>query len=181
MNRVVVVDYDPAWPETFDLLRSRIWPAVADLAVAIEHVGSTSVPGLAAKPIIDIDLVVPGTEEIPAVIERLAGVGYEHRGDLGVPGREAFRYMGDLPRHNLYACAADSLALANHLAVRNHLRSFPDVARQYGALKKQLAEQFPYDIDSYVDGKTDTILAILRIAGFQEERLETIERINRKP
>jgi GrpB-like predicted nucleotidyltransferase (UPF0157 family) len=180
MSKVVVVDYDPAWPEIFEQIRARVWPAVADLATTIEHIGSTSVPGLAAKPVIDLDLVVPAASDIPTVIDRLATIGYEHRGDLGIPGRESFRAPADLPRHHLYACPGDNHALANHLAVRNHLRADPETARAYGELKRELARRFPDDIDSYVDGKTDMILEILRMAEFEPELLEMIERINRK-
>ncbi len=149
MNPIVVVDYDPGWAETFERLRSQIWPVVADIATAAEHVGSTSVPGLAAKPIVDIDLVVPTAADVPAAIARLATLGYVHSGNLGVEGREAFRSPGSMPRHHLYLCPRDSLALANHLAVRNHLREHPEVAREYGDLKKRLAAQYPHDIDAY--------------------------------
>ncbi len=181
MKRIVVVDYDPAWPGDFEQVRSRVWPAVADVAVAVEHVGSTSVPGLAAKPIVDISVVVPGPADVPTVIERLATLGYRHCGNLGVEGREAFASPSALPLHHLYACPSNSLALANHLAVRNYLRAHPDAAREYGELKKQLAQRFLDDIDGYTDGKTDAILKMLRVAGFQQDSLETIERINRRP
>jgi GrpB-like predicted nucleotidyltransferase (UPF0157 family) len=181
MKQIVVVDYDPAWPEHFEHVRSRVWPAVADVALAVEHVGSTSVPGLAAKPILDITVVVPGQRDVPAVIERLATLGYKHCGDLGIEGREAFESPDALPKHHLYACPSDSLALANHLAVRKYLRTHPDAAREYGELKKQLAQRFSDDIDGYTEGKTDAILKMLRVAGFEQDSLKTIERINRRP
>ena len=91
MPTVVVVDYDPEWSAVFQGLRSRVWPVVADFATSIEHVGSTAVPGLAAKPIIDLSVVLPSNDEVPLAIERLATLGYLHQGDLGVEGREAFR------------------------------------------------------------------------------------------
>src|SRR5262245_8084049 len=106
ITSVVVVDYDRAWPEMFAALRAWLWPVVGDLASSIEHIGSTSVPGLAAKPIIDFDIVVPSAERVPAVIERLAGLGYRHRGDLGVPGREAFYRPRSTLAHQLYVCVA---------------------------------------------------------------------------
>ena len=180
MKTVVVVDYDPAWPDAFDQVRSRVWPAVADVATTIEHVGSTSVPGLAAKPIIDVDVVVPTVADVPAVIERLSTLGYEHLGNLGVEGREAFKSPSTPPRHHLYACSSDSLALANHLALRHYLRTHSEAAREYGDLKKQLADRFADDIDRYTDGKTDAILSILRTTGFQQPQLRAIERINRR-
>jgi GrpB-like predicted nucleotidyltransferase (UPF0157 family) len=181
MRRIVVVDYNPAWPATFDDLRARVWPVVGDFALAIEHLGSTSVPGLAAKPIIDMTVVVSSADDIPRAIERLAPLGYVHRGDLGIESREAFRSPGELPAHHLYVCPAGTLGLLNPLAVRDYLRVHPDVARAYGDLKKSLALDFPNDIDSYVDGKTDLILGILGEVGFSSDQLQAIERMNRKP
>ena len=179
MKTIVVVAYDPGWPEIFERLRSQIWSAVGEIATTVEHVGSTSVPGLAAKPIIDISVVVPTEADVPASIQRLAVLGYVHQGNLGVEGREAFAAPRALPSHHLYLCPSDSLALANHLAVRNYLRAHPDVAREYGTLKKRLAGQFPHDIDGYTDGKTDTILRILQMAGLSADERDQIERINR--
>ncbi len=180
MPHVIVVDYDPAWPARFEALRSRIAEAVREIALAIEHVGSTSVPGLAAKPVIDMTVVVASRDDIPATIERLAVIGYRHRGDLGITGREAFHAPAGLPDHRLYVCAEDSAALANHLALRDWLRSHSDDALAYGALKQRLALQFRDDIDSYVDGKTDFIGAILAEAGFGPEVVSEIAAANRK-
>src|SRR6266540_5229473 len=87
---VVVVEYDPEWPRVFERIRAAVAPALGGVAVAIEHVGSTSVSGLAAKTIIDVDVVVPTVADVAVAIERLATLGYVHRGDLGIPGREAF-------------------------------------------------------------------------------------------
>jgi GrpB-like predicted nucleotidyltransferase (UPF0157 family) len=179
--KILVVDYDPGWREAFERLRSRIWPAVRDIATSIEHVGSTSVPGLAAKPVIDVDIVVPAAADVPRAIERLATLGYVHRGNLGVEGREAFTSPDSSPRHHLYLCRRDSLALANHLAIRDYLRTHPDIAEEYGKLKKQLALQFPDDIDGYIDGKTDLLLRILEGCGFGTAEREAIEPINRRP
>src|SRR6185295_14598990 len=104
MNRIVVVEYDPGWIETFERLRSQIWPVVSDIATAVEHVGSTSVSGLAAKPIVDITLVVPTPAAVPVAITRLGTLGYVHCGNLGVEGREALKAREVTPRHNLYLC-----------------------------------------------------------------------------
>ena len=84
---VIIEDYDPHWPEQFELLRCRIGRALGPLASAIEHVGSTAVPGLAAKPIIDIDVCLHSATDLPVAIQDLGRLGYQHRGDLGVPGR----------------------------------------------------------------------------------------------
>jgi GrpB-like predicted nucleotidyltransferase (UPF0157 family) len=90
-RRVVVQDYDPRWPQMFGMVRSRIAVVLNGVADSIEHIGSTAVPGLAAKPVIDIDVLLRSASDLPLVIRRLADLGYEHRGDLGVIGREAFR------------------------------------------------------------------------------------------
>jgi GrpB-like predicted nucleotidyltransferase (UPF0157 family) len=179
MKTIAVVDYDPAWPAAFESLRAAIWPAVHDIATAIEHVGSTAVPGLAGKPVVDLDIVVSTASAAATAIRRLGALGYVHRGDLGVPGREAFRAPASGPRHHLYLCLASSHALANHLAVRDHLRAHPHLAAEYGALKKQLAVRFAHDSGGYTAGKTDLLIGVLRDAGFDPGQIEEIERINR--
>ena len=180
MSPIVVVPYDPGWPGAFEQLRGSIWPAVSDLATSIEHVGSTSVPGLIAKPVIDISIVVPAAGDVFVAIDRLAGLGYVHSGNLGVEGREAFQSPHQSPRHHLYLCPRGSLALRNHLVVRDHLRTHPEDAARYGALKLRLAQQCADDIAGYTEGKTEAILRILETAGFRSDELDTIGRINRR-
>jgi GrpB-like predicted nucleotidyltransferase (UPF0157 family)/GNAT superfamily N-acetyltransferase len=181
VRTIIVTDYDPAWPETFEALKARLWPGLEGIAVAVEHVGSTAVPGLAAKPIIDMSVIVPSPADVAAGIAALATVGYVHRGDLGVTGREAFYAPPDLPAHHLYLCPADSQSLRNHLTLRDYLRSHPQEAARYAALKKDLAQRFPHDIDSYINGKTALILSFLHAAGMAPAELEEISGINRKP
>jgi GrpB-like predicted nucleotidyltransferase (UPF0157 family) len=115
------------------------------------------------------------------VIDQLAKIGYPHCGDLGVPGREAFGCPDGTPAHHLYACIAGNEGLRNHLAVRDYLRSNPAAAQAYGQLKKQLAARFPDDIDGYIDGKKEFILAILAKTGFSPESIAAIRGINSKP
>jgi GrpB-like predicted nucleotidyltransferase (UPF0157 family) len=176
---ITVVDYDPAWPTQFEILRSIILSAVGDIAIAVEHVGSTSVPGLAAKPIIDIDVVVASAADVSVAIERLAAIGYEHRGNLGVEGREAFESPPEPPQRHLYVCVQGGTALRNHLALRDYLRNNSNSTAKYGRLKKQLAALFPTDIDNYIDGKTDFVLAALREMGLSDQQLTAIGAINR--
>ena len=177
---VVVVDYDDQWPRTFEELCRRVWPAINGVALRIEHVGSTSVPQLAAKPIIDMSVVVASRSDVPAAIERLAGLGYLHQGTLGIEDRDAFREPGGWPRHNLYVCPEGTIGLVNQVAVRDYLRAHPDMARRYGELKKGLALEFPRDIDSYVFGKTDFVLDVLRRAGLAADLIAAIESVNRR-
>jgi GrpB-like predicted nucleotidyltransferase (UPF0157 family) len=160
-HAIKVVDYDPAWSTQFEVLRSTILSAVGDIAVAVEHVGSTAVPGLAAKPIIDIDVVVASESDVSVAVERLAVIGYEHQGNLGVEGREAFKSPPEPPRRHLYVCLQGGTALHNHLMLRDYLRKHSDSAAEYGRLKKTLAARFPTDLDKYIDGKTDFILSTL--------------------
>lgn len=179
MPEIVVADYDPDWPRQFEVLRSVLSRALGDVALSIEHVGSTSVPGLAAKPIVDLDAVVaPG--QVGTAIDRLAAIGYEHKGDLGVPGREAMRHPRGTARHHLYVCEEGNLALANHLAVRDVLRADAAAARAYGELKRALAARFADDVDGYVEGKAAFILDVLRARGFAERDLADIAAINRR-
>jgi GrpB-like predicted nucleotidyltransferase (UPF0157 family) len=180
MTGLVVVDYDPAWTRWFESLRSTIWSAVADVATSIEHVGSTAVPGLAAKPVIDIDVVVPA-RHLPDAITRLATLGYRHEGDRGIPQRESFRRPPDSLPHHLYVCPFGSPALANHIAVRDYLRDRPEAALAYGEMKKRLALQYSDDPASYVEGKTTFLVGILRETGFCDPVLAEIERMNRRP
>src|SRR3954470_6029118 len=109
---IVVCDYDPEWPRWFETICKRLWPAVEAVAMRIDHVGSTSVPGLAAKPIIDMDIVVASEDDVQPVIERLSAIGYRWRGDLGVPGRQAFQVNSgpSLPVHHLYLVVENNKA-----------------------------------------------------------------------
>jgi GrpB-like predicted nucleotidyltransferase (UPF0157 family) len=178
--RVLVADYDSSWPLTFAALQLPIWEALRGIALSVEHVGSTSVPGLAAKPIIDIDAIVPSRADMPAAIGRLSALGYVHCGNLGLEDREAFENPAGLAPHHLYACVQGSVALVNHLALRDCLRRDPSAAAAYGQLKKQLAEQFPTDVEGYMSGKTEFLLDLLRSAGVPETDLLTIRYANRR-
>lgn len=155
---IVVTEYDPAWPRLFEVLRGRLLDALGEgLAVAVEHVGSTSVPGLAAKPILDIDAVVRATEDVPLAIERLQRAGYRHEGNLGIRGREAFRPPQDAPWHHLYVLPADSEELRRHLAFRDHLRAHPREAAAYADLKREAARRAGGDRRVYTEAKADFV------------------------
>jgi len=158
---VVVIAYDPAWAAAFASLRDRLAAALGDLAAGIEHVGSTAVPGLDAKPIVDVDVVIRRREDLGDVVRRLAELGYEHLGDLGIVGREAFRSAPGSPRHHLYVCAAGAAPLQAHLTLRDVLRGDPKLAAEYAALKRELAERFRDDRDAYTEGKSAFITAVL--------------------
>jgi GrpB-like predicted nucleotidyltransferase (UPF0157 family) len=178
---IIIVDHDPAWAAHFEELRHPLWQAVHDIALRIEHVGSTSVPGLAAKAVIDLVVVVPSAAEVPLASARICSLGYEDVGDLGIPGRTAFRYATHRLPHHLYACPASSPALANHLAFRDRLRARPDLAVAYADLKRALAQRFPNDGFAYSRAKTGFVVGVLREVGFSEAALAAIEAANRDP
>ena len=148
--------------------------------MAIEHVGSTSVEGLAAKPVIDIDIIIDSNLKFPVITKILNELGYKHKGNLGVNGREVFQCIKpDFP-HNLYVCLDKCTALKNHLILRNHLRENPLDRNHYSKLKKQLAQKYSHDIDLYIAGKTEFILSVLKKYDFNLEELEIIKNINKK-
>ena len=178
MDGIVIREYDPGWVVNFEALRARIASDLEGIALQIEHVGSTAVPGLAAKPIIDMDVVVSGAGQAQAAIRALKRLGYEHRGDLGIPGREAFAAPKGTVPHHLYVCIEGTLALRNHVAIRDSLRGDPGAARKYGDLKKRLAAQHAHDISAYIEGKSAFLLSILRNLGFSRKELGEVERVS---
>ena len=130
----------------------------------MEHVGSTAVPGLAAKPVIDIDVVVRSPEDVLASIERLCALGYKHEGDKGIPGREAFLWPAGAVRHHIYVVVAGSAPQVDHLHFRDHLRAHPDTAAEYAAVKRELARRHANDRVAYTDAKSDFIARVLDAA-----------------
>lgn len=165
---VTVVAYDPAWPEAFEALREELMTVLGDLAVTVEHVGSTAVPGLAAKPIIDIDVVVQSPVDLTMAIERLSHMGYGHQGDLGIPGRAAFTTPWNKPPHHLYVVTANNLAYRHHILFRDYLRRHPDEARAYSELKQVAAERFRDDRTAYTHAKDAMIAEQVRRAEEEE-------------
>lgn len=144
------------------MLRSRIAAVLKELALSIEHVGSTAVPGLAAKPVIDIDVLLKSSTDLPLVIARLAELGYEHRGDLGVSGREAFRARAEAVQHHLYVCPPESREYKRHIAFRNYLRTHAADADDYALLKREHARKFGSDREGYSQAKNEFVQRILQ-------------------
>lgn len=158
-TKVTVLPYDSAWKTAFEEIRKEIEEAVGDLIVGMEHVGSTSVEGMSAKPCIDLDVIIPDYTVFDNVVDRLKVIGYFHEGDLGIPGREAFRYSGKphLQNHHLYVCPKDSVELHRHITFRNFLRNHPEAVKKYSAVKETAARLFPDDIDRYMAYKAPCI------------------------
>ena len=155
-TRVIVLPYDAKWKTDFENIRKEIKDAVGDLIIGIEHVGSTSVHGLSAKPIIDIDVVIKDYSMLDAVISALERIDYHHEGNLGIAGREAFKYEGKthLRKHHLYVCPRDSEELKRHIAFREYLRSHPEAVREYSRIKEEGAALYPFDIEKYIEHKS---------------------------
>lgn len=144
---------------------------------AIEHVGSTSVPGLPAKPVLDIDFLVVAAD-IPAAVRRLATAGYVHQGDLGVTGGEAFTAPDDDPRRHVYLGTRDNLHIRNHLAVRDVLRTHADLREQYAAVRLALAADPDMDIDTYISRKSAVRQRVLAHGHLTADELRAIRVLN---
>lgn len=169
-KRVIVESYDPQWSKDFEAIRQELSQALGDLALAIHHVGSTAVPDLSAKPIIDIDVEIVSYAVFPRVVARLAEAGYSHEGDLGISKREAFCYEGKshLRKHHLYVCPSDSEELHRHITFRNYLRSHPEAVKAYSAVKKEAARLFPDSIDDYMAHKSACIEQLYLLCGLKK-------------
>jgi GrpB-like predicted nucleotidyltransferase (UPF0157 family) len=161
---VVIADYDAGWPALFECLAEPVRAAVASLGARVEHVGSTSVPGLAAKPLIDIDVVVPSPADVPEAIERLRALGYVYQGDKGITGREAFLWPAGAPVHHLYVVVEGGDPYTSRIRFRDRLRRDRGMAEEYGALKRRLADEHGADRLGYTDAKTAFITAALQAA-----------------
>ena len=161
---MAVVPYDPRWPEIFAAVRARADAALAGIEHVTEHVGSTSVPGLEAKPVIDMDVVVPDRARVKAAIGALEAGGWRHQGDQGIAGREAFQPPADAIYHQLYVVIAGTKAHRDHVDLRDYLRAHPDEAARYGKLKRELAPLLVMDRPAYTNGKAGLISELLWLA-----------------
>jgi len=164
----IVEKYNTAWPSWFEQIKSRLQVQLQGIFHTIEHVGSTAIPGMVAKPIIDIDIVIePGS--FPRVRDRLAMIGYTHQGDQGISGREAFKRIDniekpDISLHHLYVCERGSHELQRHLAFRDFMRQHPEWLKQLCDLKLQLCEKYSNDRQAYMDGKATMVSVITELA-----------------
>ena len=168
-RKVVVLPYDKAWRSDFEKIKAEIESAAGDLIVGIEHVGSTSVDGMSAKPCIDIDVVIKDASVLDAIVRRLETIGYIHEGDLGIKGREAFKYTSKphLKTHHLYVCSQDSEELRRHITFRDFLRTHPAAVKMYSKVKEEAAALFPEDIDGYIRYKSPCIEELYSICGLK--------------
>jgi len=179
-DKIILQDYNSKWADEFDALQDVLTTHLGSDIIGVEHVGSTSIPGMKAKPVIDLDIIIDKDgASLTDVILKLEKLGYTHRGNLGITGREAFQRKDDSTpftatnkqwmNHHLYVCTEESIGLMNHLNLRNYLLAHPNKVIEYSKLKQDLADRFPNDIDAYIDGKTDFIVEILDIMGMDNE------------
>jgi GrpB-like predicted nucleotidyltransferase (UPF0157 family) len=165
---MIVEAYNPEWPRWFLRVQTFVYRNLVGTYYAVEHVGSTAVPGLWAKPVIDVDVVLR-EGKFENAKGRLVAAGYEYEGDRGIPGREAFRMQdaglkAALPAHHLYVLAADAEELRRHRAFRDFLRVHPDWIERLSAHKREVARRVGDDRDAYQDGKAAMVGEIVALA-----------------
>lgn len=154
-SRIAVVPYDPCWPLDFERAAGEVITALAPNLLAIHHIGSTSIPGIHAKPVIDILAVVADLRAVDERADAMRVLGYQVMGEFGIAGRRYFRRddLSGRRTHQIHAFAEGSPHVRRHVAFRDYLRTHPEAARQYGELKRRLAEAHPHNMDAYIDGK----------------------------
>jgi GrpB-like predicted nucleotidyltransferase (UPF0157 family) len=164
---IVLAPHSATWASAFEREAAEIEAAFQDLPIELHHIGSTAIPGIVAKPVIDMLGVVPSLEELDARAHHLEPLGYEGLGEFGIPGRRYFRK--DAPdgvrTHQLHAFAVGSPEIQRHLDFRDYLRAFPAEAAAYAVLKQSLASRHGSDMRAYSEGKTEFIRRVERIAG----------------
>lgn len=152
--KVEVVQYNPQWPKKYEDEANKIQKILGNELVAIHHIGSTAVPGLRAKPIIDILPVVKDISKVYLYNAAFQKLGYEAKGEFGIAGRRYFRKGKDERTHQIHIFEeSNQKDICRHLAVRDYLRANVNEANAYGELKSRLAEKFPNDIQAYSQGK----------------------------
>ncbi|MBY5569420.1 GrpB family protein [Rhizobium leguminosarum] len=159
-NPVELVPYDPQWPEAFQRIRGRLLVLLPQ-ALSIDHIGSTSLPGMIAKPLIDIDIVLPGLEHIEDATRRLLADGFEPRGNRYDDEVWAFLSRASVPAERVYLCPAGNGTHRNRLAFRDYLIAHPQAAADYAALKRRLAAEFRMDGNRYTAHKREFVDAIV--------------------
>lgn len=164
MRRVEVVPFSERWSLDFDEEAAVLQKIFSVEIIGTHHIGSTSVPGLSAKPIIDIMPVAKDISQINQYNGKMAAIGYVAKGENGIAGRRYFQKGGDERTHHVHIYENGSPEINRHLAFRDFLRAHPKKAKVYGDLKEKLAKQFPFDIDMYINGKAELAVRIEREA-----------------
>jgi GrpB-like predicted nucleotidyltransferase (UPF0157 family) len=165
VRRVEVFPHHPAWRDHYRREASALCTLWGERILSVHHVGSTSVPGLSAKPTIDVLVVVRDLCELDALDDQMRARGYEPRGEHGIPGRRYFvKRDGERHTHHIHAYEPGHPQIRDHLAFRDYLMRHPAEAAAYGTLKEQLAARYPCDMDAYVAGKDGFVRALVERA-----------------
>lgn len=169
MKHVIVVPYDKNWKKDFQKIKEELLITLKDLIIDIEHVGSTSVLGLASKPCIDIDVIIKDYSNFEEVRTSLEKIGYIYEGDLGIQDRIAFTYIDKphLQKHHLYVCPINSMELKRHLKFRDYLKNNEVSRLKYEQAKIEASHLFPNDIDKYIEYKSKVIKEIYKKIGLE--------------
>lgn len=155
VREINVVSYNPNWPEQFQVAADRLTDTLGENVISVHHIGSTSIPGMFAKPTIDILLVVKSHAVLDADQQVMKDLGYIPRGENGIPGRRYFfRLAGERHCFHLHSFEEGHSEIQRHLNFRDYLRVHPNEAHAYGALKLKLADRFRCDPQSYTEAKT---------------------------
>ncbi len=185
---ISIEPYNPARKTGFARLKLALEQVLQGYPVDIQHVGSTAIPGLPAKPILDIDIIIKDLSLLNEISRQLEQAGYINRGDQGIPGRYAFRQrtswvpagrdLREWPEHHLYVCLEGCLALRNHLLFRDALLQDKSLVMQYARLKERLSGLNGISRESYTQQKTEFILEVLRNQGLPDVELSAIRAAN---
>jgi GrpB-like predicted nucleotidyltransferase (UPF0157 family) len=160
---VRLVEYDARWPALFAAEQQRIRDQCGARALRLEHVGSTSIPGMCAKPVLDIAAGLPRDTSTQDYVAALTQAGYEHRGERGVPGRQFF-CRGQPRAYHVHLVEEDGPLWREYVAFRDYLRAHAEAARQFADLKRVLAAHFSHDREAYMNAKSSHVQEILRLA-----------------
>lgn len=162
MRKVEVVPHNPKWRDAFEVESKYIADVLGENCVAIHHIGSTAIPGISAKPIIDILVEVQDITKVDEQNSVMKSLGYEVMGEYGIPCRRFFRKDSkeDVRTHHIHIFEIGSPQIARHLAFRDYMIAHPEDAQKYSELKRDLAEKYPHNIDEYMDGKDSFIKEI---------------------
>lgn len=160
-----VVPYCPQWAEYFRKEKELLLKILGEKALDIRHIGSTSIVGMPAKPILDILVGLENLAAVESLVEGLGRAGYEDRGNGDVPGRRYFVKGPAVKRtHHLNFCELNGPFWTSHILFRDYLENHPDAAKEYAALKQALADRFPNDRRAYTDGKEQFVRSIVKLA-----------------
>jgi len=166
MKKVEVVPHDPRWRNAFEAEAKHVSTALGENVVAIHHIGSTAISNIYAKPVVDLLVEVRDITEVDGRSSAMETLGYEVKGEFGIPGRRYFRKdnRGGIRTHQIHAFEVGSAEVERHLAFRDYMIAHPGDAQEYSELKMKLAEEHPQSMDGYMDGKDGFIKEIDRRA-----------------